>query len=98
MLGITVVISFLLSIFLSSSFSYDAASKWDIYATALPLSEKNCWREVCVGFDFYVGLFLGSMHLIYNSIFNIPLIILQLLLLAISYFLSVKIYKGNRNK
>jgi len=41
MLGITVVISFLLLIFLLSSFSYDAALKWDIYATALPLSEKN---------------------------------------------------------
>jgi len=45
MLGITVVISFLLSIFLSSSFSYDAASKWDIYATALPLSVKKIVGE-----------------------------------------------------
>ena len=41
LISISLVISYLASILVSTSFTYDAASKWDEYTIALPFSPKQ---------------------------------------------------------
>lgn len=93
LISISLVISYMASILVSTSFTYDAASKWDEYAIALPFSAKQIVKAkymlvlilMVIAFALMGITFLFCLMAGLSNLDDLKLALLASLLFAVTY-------------